>query len=120
MDNRSIPRKIIGPVMPSLLSGTVDLKFVPQDSGRLTRQIYDRLRSAILSGALPQGYRLPSSRVLAQDFKVSRNTVSSVIDQLAVEGYIVVARGRRPVVAALEKARLISADASGHQPPGLM
>jgi GntR family transcriptional regulator/MocR family aminotransferase len=70
--------------MPTLLSGTVDLKFVPQDSGRLTRQIYDRLRSAILSGALPQGYQLPSSRVLAEDFKVSRNTVSSVIDQLTV------------------------------------
>ena len=89
--------------MSSLLSGTIDLKFVPQDSGRLTRQIYDRLRTAILSGVLPQGYRLPSSRVLAVDFKVSRNTVSSVVDQLAVEGYVVVARGRRPVVAAVEK-----------------
>jgi GntR family transcriptional regulator/MocR family aminotransferase len=98
-----------------LLSGTINLKFFPQDSGRLTRQIYDRLRMAILSGALPQGYRLPSSRMLAQDFKVSRNTVSSVIDQLAVEGYVIVTRGRRPVVAALEKVRLISADASGHQ-----
>ena len=52
--------------MPSLLSGAVDLKFVPQDSGRLTRQIYDRLRAAILSGAMPKGYRLPSSRVLAR------------------------------------------------------
>ena len=85
------------PVLSSLLSGTIDLKFAARDGGHLTRQIYDRLRSAILSGALPHGYRLPSSRVLAEDFKVSRNTVSSVIDQLAVEGYIVVARGRRPV-----------------------
>jgi GntR family transcriptional regulator/MocR family aminotransferase len=98
--------------MPSLLSGTIDLKFVPQDSGRLTRQIYDRLRTAILSGALPQGYRLPSSRVLAQDFAVSRNTVSSVVEQLAVEGYVVVARGRRPVVAAVEKMQLISSEQS--------
>lgn len=106
--------------MSTLLSGTIDLKFVAQDSGRLTRQIYDRLRSAILSGALPQGYRLPSSRVLAEDFKVSRNTVSSVVDQLAVEGYIVVARGRRPVVATLEKVRLISADASGQQRSGVI
>ena len=72
--------------MPSLFSGTVDLKFVPQDSGRLTRQIYDRLRIAILSGVLPPGHRLPSSRALAEDFEVSRNTVSSVIDQLTVEG----------------------------------
>ena len=69
--------------MPSLLSGAIDLKFVPQDGVPLTRQIYDRLRAAILSGALPQGYRLPSSRALADDCAVSRNTVSSVIDQLA-------------------------------------
>ncbi|MGH6712261.1 MAG: PLP-dependent aminotransferase family protein [Bradyrhizobium sp.] len=106
--------------MTSLLSGTVDLKFVPQDSGRLTRQIYDRLRMAILSGALPHGYRLPSSRVLAQDFKVSRNTVSIVVDQLAVEGYVVVSRGRRPMVAAVEKMRLISGDARGLQGSGPM
>jgi GntR family transcriptional regulator/MocR family aminotransferase len=120
MDNRSISMKIIEPVMP-LLSGTVDLKFVPQDSVPLTRQIYDRLRAAILSGALPRGYRLPSSRVLAEDCKVSRNTVSSVIDQLAVEGYIVVARGRRPVVAAVEKMRLIAGERSPErQPSGAM
>lgn len=101
--------------MPSLFSGTVDLKFVPEDSGRLTRQIYDRLRIAILSGVLPPGHRLPSSRALAEDFEVSRNTVSSVIDQLTVEGYVVVARGRRPVVAAVEKMRLITAAARAHQ-----
>ena len=90
-------------------------------AGSLTRQIYDRLRTAILSGALPRGYRLPSSRVLAEDFDVSRNTVSTVIDQLAVEGYIVVARGRRPVVAAVEKMQLVSGDQSpDHEPSGFM
>ena len=104
--------------MRSLLSGTIDLKFVPQDSDGLTRQIYDRLRMAILSGALPEGYRLPSSRVLAQDLKVSRNTVSSAVDQLAVEGYVIVSRGRRPMVAAIEKMRLISADAGSLQGSG--
>jgi GntR family transcriptional regulator / MocR family aminotransferase len=107
--------------MPTLLAGTVDLKFAAQRSVPLTRQIYDRLRVAILSGALPEGYRLPSSRVLAQDCEVSRNTVSSVIDQLAAEGYIVVARGRRPVVAAVEKMRLISGEgAPQRQPSGSM
>ncbi|MBR1144644.1 PLP-dependent aminotransferase family protein [Bradyrhizobium sp. AUGA SZCCT0431] len=109
------------PVVSNLLSGTIDLKFVPQDGGRLARQIYDRLRTAILSGALPRGYRLPSSRGLAEDFGVSRNTVSTVIDQLAVEGYIVVARGRRPVVAAVEKMQLVSADQSpDHERSGFM
>jgi len=107
--------------MSTLLSGTIDLKFIAQGSVPLTRQIYDRLRAAILSGALPPGYRLPSSRVLAEDCKVSRNTVSSVIEQLAVEGYIVVVRGRRPVVAAIEKMRLISGDsAPERQPSGAM
>ncbi|MBR1235329.1 PLP-dependent aminotransferase family protein [Bradyrhizobium sp. AUGA SZCCT0182] len=109
------------PVLSNLLSGTIDLRFVPQDGGRLARQIYDRLRTAILSGALPRGYRLPSSRGLAEDFGVSRNTVSTVIDQLAVEGYIVVARGRRPVVAAVEKMQLVSGDQSpDHERSGFM
>ncbi len=65
----------------------------------VSRQLYDRLGSAFADGRLRPGYRLPSSRSLADELGVSRNTVSSVIDQLAAEGYIDVARGRRPSVA---------------------
>lgn len=68
-------------------------------SETLTRQLYGRLRKLILAGSWPPGFRLPSSRDLARHLKVSRNTVSLVIDQLAMEGYIEVVKGRRPIVS---------------------
>jgi len=55
----------------------------------LYRQLYEALRSGILSGRLPAGTLLPSSRDLAGDLGVSRNTVTAAFDQLTVEGYLV-------------------------------
>lgn len=94
--------------MSELLSGLIDLSRGASGDETLTRQLYDQLRAAILAGALPAGHRLPSSRDLAQQLKVSRNTVSGVIDQLAMEGYLAVAQGRRPAVAAQLETRLIA------------
>jgi GntR family transcriptional regulator / MocR family aminotransferase len=93
--------------MGELLSGLIDVE-LPRTSGKtLMSQLYDRLRGAILAGALPPGFRLPSSRDLARDLKISRNTVSFVVDQLAMEGYLDIVRGRRPVVAAATKTELV-------------
>ena len=86
--------------MDDVLSGLVDIELSPKRSETLTRQLANELRQAILKGALLPGRRLPSSRELARQLKVSRNTISSVVDQLAMEGYLDVAQGRRPVVAA--------------------
>jgi len=55
----------------------------------LHRQVYEVLRGAILDGRLAAGDRLPSSRQLMQDLKLSRNTVVSALNQLTVEGYLV-------------------------------
>lgn len=41
----------------------------------LHRQLYEALRRALLDGKLSAGERLPSSRELAQDLGMSRNTV---------------------------------------------
>ena len=57
-------------------------------------RLYRRLRDAIVSGALPPGHRLPASRTLAEDLRVSRNTVESALDQLRAEGFIVRTVGR--------------------------
>lgn len=57
--------------------------------GPLHRRIYGALKSAIRAGRLRQGTRLPSTRKLAADLKVSRNTVTLAYEQLAAEGYIV-------------------------------
>ncbi|WP_234642205.1 PLP-dependent aminotransferase family protein [Delftia tsuruhatensis] len=52
------------------------------------QQLIQRLKQAILTGRLPAGDRLPSSRSLAQELEVSRNTVLIAYEQLAAEGYV--------------------------------
>lgn len=54
----------------------------------LQQRLFDRLRDAILQGALRAGDRLPSTRTLATDLAVSRNTVVAAIDRLVAEGYL--------------------------------
>lgn len=54
----------------------------------LQQRLFDRLRAAILQGALRTGDRLPSTRTLAADLSVSRNTVVAAIDRLVAEGYL--------------------------------
>lgn len=82
----------------------------------LTRQLTEQLRQLITSGRLAPGQRLLSSRDLAEALNISRNTVSSAIEQLATEGYITLSKGRRPAVSAgatLDASRLPLA---GHTP----
>jgi GntR family transcriptional regulator/MocR family aminotransferase len=55
----------------------------------LHRRLYEALRRALLEGHLSAGDRLPSSRDLAADLKLSRNTVVAALMQLTVEGYLV-------------------------------
>ncbi len=66
----------------------------------LTRQIYTRLRDLILSGALPPGERLASTRETARELKVSRNIVMNAYDQLLAEGYLESRAGSGSFVAA--------------------
>jgi GntR family transcriptional regulator / MocR family aminotransferase len=103
-----------------VLSGLIDVELRPRAGETLTRRLSNEIRSAIQSGALAPGRRLPSSRELARQMKVSRNTVSGAIDQLAMEGYLEVVRGRRPVVAAarpsLARGRPASFAASARSP----
>jgi len=51
-------------------------------------QLYQEMRKAILQGTLPAGVRLPSTRALAKQFSISRNTVTTAFDQLLAEGYL--------------------------------
>ena len=52
------------------------------------RQIYEKLRQAILSGELTAKSRIPSSRSLAVQLGVSRMTIINAYDQLFAEGYL--------------------------------
>src|ERR1700722_6167849 len=66
------------------------LPLIPLDSnGKIPiyRQLYEWFRRAILSGQLKPGQRVPSTRNLAAELKVSRIPVSSAYEQLRAEGY---------------------------------
>jgi GntR family transcriptional regulator/MocR family aminotransferase len=54
----------------------------------LSRQIYMQVRSAVLSGALCAGTRVPSSRAMASRLGVARASVVSAYAQLLAEGYV--------------------------------
>jgi GntR family transcriptional regulator/MocR family aminotransferase len=60
----------------------------PRAREPLHRQVYRELRAAILDGRLSAGVRLPSTRSLAGDLAVSRNTVLQAYEQLVVEGFL--------------------------------
>jgi GntR family transcriptional regulator/MocR family aminotransferase len=67
----------------------------------LYRQLYEALRDAILAERLVGGQRLPSTRTIAGEFGISRNTVLNAVDQLLAEGYIEGRRGAGTYVASV-------------------
>ncbi|TBR22819.1 MAG: PLP-dependent aminotransferase family protein, partial [Reyranella sp.] len=58
----------------------------------LAAQIVEQLRDAILQGRIAPGTRMPSSRRLADQLDVSRNTVVRAYESLMIESYV---EGRR-------------------------
>lgn len=75
--------------MLSELLLTEMVRLSQQDNMPLHRQLYEALRRAMLDGKLVAGDRLPSSRELTADLKISRNTVVAALSQLSVEGYLI-------------------------------
>lgn len=81
------------------------------ETGPLHVQCYRALRDAILRGTLAPGTALPSSRTLARELGLSRNTLLRAVAQLIEEGYAEVRRGagtfvarELPIAAALATA----------------
>ncbi len=68
----------------------------------LYRQIYEQLKQDILSGVLPEGMRLVSTRTLAKDLQAGRNTVENAYAQLVLEGYVAAVPGSGYVVRAMQ------------------
>jgi len=54
----------------------------------LYQQLCGGIRRAILQGSLRRGLRLPSTRCLASELRVSRNIVVMAFEQLLAEGYV--------------------------------
>jgi GntR family transcriptional regulator/MocR family aminotransferase len=71
------------------------------------------LREAVQSGQLVPGTRLPSSRSLAADLGIARNTVAEAYGQLVAEGWLTALQGSGTRVT--DAARLSPAPAAGAQ-----
>lgn len=60
----------------------------PESGVSLQNQIRQKLVDGIVSGTFPEGARLPSSRKLAEQLGVARNTVVLAYEQLVEEGFL--------------------------------
>ena len=96
------------------------LRDLPLDGqGPLYDQIYRAVRGAILSGRVAAGTRLPTTRALAAELSISRNTVVAAFEPLVAEGYVVARVGAGTFVAPQIAARADPAPlrTPGRRPP---
>jgi DNA-binding transcriptional regulator YhcF (GntR family) len=76
------------------------LQLDPDSRQPLYLQLRDHLRRFILDHSLPEGAKLPSTRSLAKNLAISRNTVVNAYEALAAEGLVTGAIGSGTRVAA--------------------
>jgi GntR family transcriptional regulator / MocR family aminotransferase len=76
-----------------LRSGPVDIHLALDRAAPLRAQLERELRDAIRGGRLRAGAKLPPSRVLADELRVSRGVVVVAYSQLIAEGYLVARAG---------------------------
>jgi GntR family transcriptional regulator/MocR family aminotransferase len=67
---------------------------------RVRAGLESALREAVQTGRLPPGTRLPSSRALAADLGIARNSVAEAYGQLVAEGWLTAQQGSGTRVAA--------------------
>ncbi len=92
----------------------MELHLEPADWGDLAARVYRALRDAAEDGRLGAGDRLPSTRELARDLGIARNTVAAAYDALVAEGYAEGRPGSGTYVVGL--ARVAGAAPAGSRP----
>src|SRR5215470_7159616 len=89
-----------GPGRPAARASTAGLDLHLELTGSRVRASLERaLREAASSGRLLPGTRLPSSRALAADLGIARNTVADCYGQLIAEGWLEARHGSGTWVA---------------------
>lgn len=83
--------------------------FQPEPNATLYQALYTHMRAAILSGELKGGMKLLSTRALADDLNISRNTVLNAYRQLLAEGYLEGREGSGTFVAEILPENLLTA-----------
>ena len=94
--------------------------FVALDRQRLRTSLESSLRDAIRSGRLHPGIRLPSTRSLAVDLGVARNTVVEVYGQLVAEGWLSATVGSATLVSDRSASHRVQTTAGVHPPGGCL
>lgn len=94
---------------------SLDLPLDPPGAGESKQSwVYRQIRERILKGALLSGVRLPSTRSLAQRWRISRSTVEAAYDQLCSEGYTAGTVGSGTYVAAVIPDKFFRREQSGN------
>ena len=83
----------------------IDLHLDLTGPGGLRAGLMDALREAVRTGRLAPGTRLPSSRALAADLGVARNTVADSYAELIAEGWLTAQHGSGTRVARRAEPR---------------
>ncbi|MEU9623427.1 MULTISPECIES: PLP-dependent aminotransferase family protein [unclassified Streptomyces] len=82
-----------------------DLHLETTGSAGLRAGLMDALREAVRTGRLAPGTRLPSSRSLAVDLGIARNTVADAYAELVAEGWLTARQGSGTRVAQRAEPR---------------
>ena len=72
------------------------------DPSPIYEQVCDGFRGLILSGALPDGYKMPSVRELASQLTINPNTIQRAYRELEAQGLICSLPGKGSFVSAGE------------------
>ncbi|GCD38937.1 GntR family transcriptional regulator [Streptomyces chrestomyceticus JCM 4735] len=98
-----MPRSKHAPVDRSITSGSdfLQLNVADAPAGGLSDWLAQRLRQAVSDGRLAVGDRLPATRTLAEELRVSRGVVTEAYQRLIEDGHAVGrGRGGTVIVAA--------------------
>jgi GntR family transcriptional regulator / MocR family aminotransferase len=82
----------------------------------LHRQLFERLKLAIVSGQIRPGAKLPSTRSLAAELNVSRNTILTAYELLGADGLVETQIGGGTTVKVLSERRLGSEHRAAARP----
>lgn len=97
-------------VSSSLIAGALGPSMDRSDP--LHQQLYESLREHILLGRFSPGQQVPSTRILAADLGVSRNTILHAFEQLRTEGYLEGETGSGTYVARALPEQMVRASRS--------
>lgn len=74
--------------VPTTFFPPIALDLHSRGGAPIYRQLYEWFRTVITEGQMRSGQRLPSTRSLAAELKISRIPVANAYDQLVAEGYL--------------------------------